>query len=295
MFEYLMPLLVMPTYPGTLLDQTYHTAVNKQIDYGNLRGVPWGISESGYNATDSQFNYLYRAFGVPGLGLKRGLEEDLVIAPYASAMALMVKPEAACLNLQRLASESALGKYGFYEAIDFTLSRLPRDSKREFIHSFMTHHQGMTLLALSYLIHQQPMQRRFVADPLFQATLLLLQERVAKPTASYLQIPKSPNINAVSNRPEASMRTFNTPNTRTPQVQLLSNEHYHLVITQAGGGYSRWKDLEVTRWREDSTCDNWGLFSYVRDMTTGKFWSTNYQPTLGTVDNFKCIFSEGHA
>ena len=126
MFEYLMPLLVMPTYPGTLLDQAYHAAVNRQIAYGKQRGVPWGVSESGYNAVDTQFNYLYRAFGVPGLGLKRGLEEDLVIAPYASVMALMVAPEAACQNLQRLAAEDAVGKFGFYEAIDFTLSRLPR-------------------------------------------------------------------------------------------------------------------------------------------------------------------------
>ena len=297
MFEYLMPLLVMPTYPGTLLDQTYHAAVSRQIIYGKQRGVPWGVSESGYNAVDTQFNYLYRAFGVPGLGLKRGLEEDLVIAPYASAMALMVAPEAACLNLQRLAKEHALGKFGFYEAIDFTLARLPRDSDsdRALVRSFMTHHQGMSFLAFSYLLHDKPMQKRFVADPLFQATLLLLQERIPKPTADYLQIPKSPNDSAAVNRPEASMRIFNSPNTRTPQVQLLSNGRYHLVLTQAGGGYSRWKDIAVTRWREDSTSDDWGLFSYVRDVATGEFWSTNYQPTLDAPENFKSVFSEAHA
>jgi cyclic beta-1,2-glucan synthetase len=295
MFEYLMPLLVMPTYPGTLLDQTYHAAVSRQITYGKQRGVPWGVSESGYNAVDTQFNYLYRAFGVPGLGLKRGLEEDLVIAPYASAMALMVAPEAACQNLQRLAKEHALGKYGFYEAIDFTLARLPRDSERALVRSFMTHHQGMSFLAFSYLLHDKPMQKRFVADPLFQATLLLLQERIPKPTADYLKIPKSPNDSAAASRPETSMRIFNSPNTRTPQVQLLSNGRYHLVLTQAGGGYSRWKDIAVTRWREDSTCDDWGLFSYVRDVATGEFWSTNYQPTLDAPENFKSVFSEAHA
>lgn len=295
MFEYLMPLLVMPAYPDTLLDQTYHAAVNRQIAYGKLRGVPWGVSESGYNAVDTQFNYLYRAFGVPGLGLKRGLEEDLVIAPYACVMALMVAPKAACLNLQRLDDENATGKFGFYEAIDFTLSRLPRDRKRILVRSFMTHHQGMSLLAFSYLLNQQPMQRRFVADPLFQATLLLLQERIPKPTASYLQIPKSTNDNAVTSRPEASMRAFSTPNTRTPQVQLLSNGTYHLMLTQAGSGYIRWKEIAVTRWREDSTCDDWGLFSYVRDVTTGEFWSTTYQPTPGPVENFKSVFSEAHA
>ncbi len=295
MFEYLMPLLVMPTYPGTLLEQTCRAAVNRHIAYGKQRGLPWGVSESGFNAVDTQINYLYRAFGVPELGLKRGLEEDLVVAPYASVMALMVAPEAACLNLQRLAAEDVVGKFGFYEAIDFTLSRLPPDSKRAIVRSFMAHHQGMSLLAFSYVLHQQPMQQRFVADPLFQATLLLLQERIPKPTASYLQIPKLPTAAAVPARPDASMRVFNTPNTHSPQVQLLSNGRYHMLLTQAGSGYSRWKEVAVTRWREDSTCDNWGLFSYVRDVATGEFCSTTYQPTAGVIENFKAVFSEAHA
>lgn len=291
MFEYLMPLLVMPTYPGTLLDQTNHAAVNQQIAYGKQRGIPWGVSESGFNAVDTQFNYLYRAFGVPGLGLKRGLEDDVVIAPYASAMALMVAPEAACINLQQMAAEEVLGQYGFYEAIDFTAARLPRDSKKEIVRSFMAHHQGMSLLAISYLLHNQPMQKRFVVDPEFQATLLLLQERIPKPSMSYLQMPKSLYDNTVADRPQASMRVFNTPNTRTPQVQLLSNGRYHLMLTQAGGGYSRWKEFAVTRWREDSTSDNWGLFGYIRDSATGEFCSTNYQPTQVLNKNFKSVFS----
>ena len=122
MFEYLMPLLVMPNYENTLLDHTCKAAVQRQIKYGQLHGVPWGISESGYNRTDVHLNYQYRAFGVPGLGLKRGLAEDLVIAPYATAMALMIAPREACNNLQRLAVEGRAGAYGFYEAVDYTPS-----------------------------------------------------------------------------------------------------------------------------------------------------------------------------
>lgn len=295
MFEYLMPLLVMPTYPGTLLDQTYHAVVNLQIAYGKQCGLPWGMSESGYNAVDTQFNYLYRAFGVPGLGLKRGLEKDLVVAPYASAMALMVEPEAACQNLQRLVREYAVGNYGFYEAIDFTPTRLSRDSKRALVKSFMTHHQGMSLLSFSYLLNNQPMQKRFVADPLLQSTLLLLQERIPK-TSAYLQIPK-PSINAMveANRHESSMRIFNSPHTKTVQVHLLSNGNYHTVITPAGGGYSKWRDMAITRWREDPTRDNWGLFGYIRDCVTQEFWSITYQPTLVAAENFKAVFTESHA
>lgn len=295
MFEYLMPMLVMPSYPGTLLDQVCRAAVSRHIEYGKQRGVPWGVSESGFHAVDAQSIYQYRAFGVPELGFKRGLAEDLVIAPYATVMALMVEPEAACLNLQRLATEGAVGRFGFYEAIDFTPSRLPRNRSQMLVRSFMVHHQGMSLLAFSYLLHDQPMQRRFSADPLFQATLLLLQERIPKPVATYFQKPKSYGVISAPAQPEASTRVFSTPNTRSPQVQLLSNGRYHVMLTQAGSGYSRWKDIAITRWREDSTCDNWGLFSYVRDVKTGVFWSTGHQPTGGVLKDYKAIFSEAHA
>lgn len=295
MFEYLMPLLVMPSYPGTLLDQVCRAAVSRHIEYGRQRGVPWGVSESGFHAVDAQLNYLYRAFGVPELGFKRDLGEDLVVAPYATVMALMVAPEAACLNLQRLAGEGAIGRFGFYEAIDFTPSRLPRNKVSVLVRSFMVHHQAMSLLAFSYLLHDQPMQRRFAADPLFQATLLLLQERIPKPVASYFQTTQAFTATApLVSRPEASSRVFNGPNTRHPQVQLLSNGRYHVMLTQAGGGYSRWKDIAVTRWREDSTRDHWGLFCYLRDVKTGIFWSTTYQPTGGIAKNFKAVFSQAH-
>ena len=180
MFEYLMPLLVMPTYDRTLLDETYRAVVDRQIAYGRERGVPWGVSESGYSKTDAQLNYQYRAFGVPGLGFKRGLADDLVIAPYASAMGLMVDPEAACANLRRLAAEGQLGAYGFYEAIDYTPARLPRGQESVTVRSFMVHHQGMAFLSLAYLLLDRPMQRRFASDPAFRATDLLLQERVPK-------------------------------------------------------------------------------------------------------------------
>ena len=183
MFEYLMPLLVMPNYGNTLLDRTYHAVVRRQIEYGGLRGVPWGISESGYNSFDQHKTYQYRAFGVPGLGLKRGLAEDLVIAPYATALALMVAPEAACRNLERLADDNRQGAYGFFEAIDYTPSRLPPGADSITVRQFMAHHEGMSLLSLAYVLLDKPMQRRFLADPMLRAADLLLQERIPKATA----------------------------------------------------------------------------------------------------------------
>jgi cellobiose phosphorylase len=295
MFEYLMPLLVMPTYENTLLDQTYQAAVQRQIAYGNQRGVAWGMSESGYNTVDVHLNYQYRAFGVPGLGLKRGLGEDLVIAPYASALALMVAPEAACLNLQRLAAEGLEGRYGLYEAIDYTPSRLPRGQSSAVVRSFMTHHQGMIFLSLAYLILDRPMQKRFESDPRIRATALLLQERIPKATALYLHIPEVSDIHAISVGSEMPVRVLDTPDTPVPEVQLLSNGRYHVMITNAGGGYSRCKDLAVTRWREDVTCDNWGTFCYLRDTASGEFWSTTYQPTLKRPETYEVTLSEARA
>jgi cyclic beta-1,2-glucan synthetase len=298
MFEYLMPLLVMPTFENTLLDQTYHSAVKRQIEYGAQRGVQWGISESGYNTFDASLNYQYRAFGVPGLGFKRGLGDDLVIAPYASMMALMVAPEEACENLQRLSAEGFEGKFGFYEAIDYTPSRLPRGQSNAVIRSFMAHHQGMGFLSLAYLLLDRPLQKRFESDPLFQATMSLLHERVPKATATYSNTTDLADIRTASNDQEMQMRVLQRPDSRTPEVQLLSNGRYHVMVTSAGGSYSRWNDMAITRWREDSTRDNWGTFCYVRDMEDGEhgsFWSTAFQPTLTQPKNYEVIFSEGRA
>ncbi|MBI5593436.1 MAG: cyclic beta 1-2 glucan synthetase [Deltaproteobacteria bacterium] len=294
MFEYLMPLLVMPTYEQTLLDQTCKAAVARQIDYGKKRGVPWGISESSYNMIDSHLNYQYKAFGVPGLGLKRGLAAELVVAPYASALALMVAPEEACRNLEDLASHGFQGKYGFYEAIDYTPTHLARGQSSAVVRSFMAHHQGMSLLSFVYLLLERPMQKRFESDPMFQATVLLLQERLPKATAFH-SATLSEVHKASLPLEEKPIRVFTTPDTPVPEVQLLSNGRYHVMITNAGGGYSRWKDMAVTRWREDSTCDNWGAFCYIRDVSSGVFWSTAYQPALKPSKRYEAIFSEGRA
>jgi len=294
MFEYLMPLLVMPNYENTLLDHTCKAAVQRQIEYGKLRGVPWGISESGYNRTDVQANYQYRAFGVPGLGLKRGLADDLVIAPYATAMALMIAPRQACENLQRLAREGREGAYGFYEAVDYTPARLPPDETSVTIRSFMAHHQGMSLLALVNVLCDFSMQRRFMECPLLKATDLLLQERVPKTHASVIAEDAAPEtVRALSD--ENVMRALTNPTPPVPEVHLLSSGRYQVVISSAGGGYSRWRDLAVTRWREDATRDNWGFFVYLRDLSSGAFWSTAHQPTGRVSKGYQAIFTQARA
>ncbi|MEO7412580.1 MAG: glucoamylase family protein [Opitutaceae bacterium] len=296
MFEYLMPMLVMPTYENTLLDHTCRASVSRQIAYGKLRGVPWGISESGYNLTDAQLNYQYRAFGVPGLGLKRGLAEDLVIAPYASALSLMVAPAAACENLERLAAEGREGAYGFYEAVDYTASRQPPGESSVTIRSFMVHHQGMSLIALVNVLRDGPMPRRFLACPILKATELLLQERLPKVAASVFAEDLTLETSPLIDRDAGSvMRVFKNPSPPVPEMHLLSNGRYHIVVTSAGGGYSRWRDLAITRWREDATRDCWGTFVYLRDVATGECWSAAHQPTLRAAKECEVIFTQSRA
>ena len=292
MFEYLMPLLVMPTYENTLLDQTCKAAVEWQIEYGRQTNLPWGISESGYNMISANSDYQYRAFGAPGLGLKRGLEEDSVIAPYASALALMVSPEKACKNLESLYEKGFEGRYGFYEAIDYTPSRLKRGQTSAIVYSFMSHHQGMSLLSLAYLLLDKPMQKLFESEPQFKAALLLLQERIPKATTLFAHTTDIADINYVASGTET--RIINTPNTPLPEVQLLSNGRYHVMVTNAGGGYSRWKDIAVTRWREDGTRDNLGTFCYIKDLKSETYWSNAHQPTLKKAEKYEAAFSQGH-
>ncbi|TVP94440.1 MAG: cyclic beta 1-2 glucan synthetase [Planctomycetaceae bacterium] len=295
MFEYLMPLLVMPTYKHTLLDQTYGAVVDRHIEYGRQRDVPWGISESGYNLTDADLNYQYRAFGVPGLGFKRGLVDDLVIAPYATAMALMVAPEQACANLQRMTEHGFSGQYGFYEAVDYTRTRITRGQGSTVVRSYMGHHQGMSFLSLAYLLLDKPMQKRFQSDPQLQATELLLQERIPKAAPYYPHSSEVTGESQNAGEPVALLRIFKTPHTPAPEVHLLSNGRYHVMVTNAGGGSSSWKGLAVTRWREDPTRDNAGMFCYVRDAKLGKVWSTTHQPTRRPTQSYEAIFSQARA
>ncbi|MEM6312644.1 MAG: glucoamylase family protein, partial [Planctomycetota bacterium] len=296
MFEYLMPLLVMPTYEGTLLDQTYRGTVARQIAYGKQRGVPWGVSESGYYATDAQLNFQYRPFGVPGLGFKRGLGQDLVIAPYATVMALMVDAAAATANLKTLRDDGFLGRCGFFEAVDYTQSRLPRGQDHAIVRSWMAHHSGMSFLSLLYLLKGAPMQRRFLADPQLRSVDLLLQEKTPRsaPVFPHPGEADEPERRGATNF-GGTLRVFQNPATTTPEVHLLSNGRYNCMVTAAGGGLSRWKDLALTRWREDATRDHHGTFIYLRDTTAGNWWTAAYQPGQQEPKHYEAVFSQARA
>ena len=290
MFEYLMPILLMRNHDGTLLGQSSSAVVRAQIDYAAQKQVPWGISESGYHAFDGNLNYQYRAFGIPALALKRGMASDLVVSPYASLIALAVDPNAVLQNVDRLKKLDLLNTYGFYEAVDYTLSRLALGESHAVVREYMAHHQGMILVSLVNSLLDDVMVRRFHSDPRIQSVELLLQEQI--PLALTLQ--PTPSLD-VSLTPSEAGQTNVAPwhgqvHGPAPQVHLLSNGDYSVLITSAGSGFSRWKSNALTRWRPDTTLDDWGTWIYVRDDDDAFVWSAAYQPTQVRPDSHSMLF-----
>ena len=296
MFEYLMPSLVMRAPAASLIAQTNRLIVRRQIAYAATRRLPWGVSESAYNTRDLELTYQYSNFGVPGLGLKRGLSENAVVAPYATALATMVNPVAASHNFTRLATAGARGRYGFYEALDYTPSRLPADASVAIVRAFMAHHQGMTIVAIGDTLLDGIMRTRFHAEPIVQATELLLQEGTPRDVAVVRPWASDATSDAAvraAGRPGG--RRLTTPHAASPATHLLSNGRYAVMLTAAGSGYSRWRGLAVTRWREDATCDDRGSYVFLRDTENGKVWSAGFQPTGPEADDWHVVFNEDRA
>jgi len=298
LFEYLMPMLIARTYPGTLLDESCRMAVRRQIEYAAHLGVPWGISECAYSSVDRHGTYQYKAFGVPGLGLKRGLGDDLVVAPYASALAAMLVPAQSAANLRQLSALGLEGEFGFFDAIDYTDRGQSGAGVADALHpvivrTYMAHHQGMTLVALANALGNDQMVARFHDDSRVQATELLLQERrprdVPAPFRSRVDDVR------VTEAPPAPVRRFRTPHTEFPHAQFLSNGRLVSVVTNAGGGCLLRGPTAVTRSRRDATLDPGSVHVYLRDVWSGAVWSASYQPTAVEPDEYLATFRSDRA
>jgi cyclic beta-1,2-glucan synthetase len=290
MFEYLMPLLVVRSFPDTVMDQSYHGSVRRQIAYGSEHGVPWGVSESAYNVRDRHLTYQYRAFGVPDLALKRGLARDLVVAPYATALAMMVDPVTALDNLALIAGQGMLGPYGFRDAMDFTR---PNPGQRFApVRTFMAHHVGMSLIAFTNALTDHVWQKRFHSEALVRSVELLLHERI--PRRLVFREPPATSVDEALPNPESerpAVREMDTPHTPQPVIALLGSLPYTIMVSNSGAGYSRYEQLAVTRWRADGTRDDTGQFCYVRDVASGKVWSAAHQPVCAPADYYRVLFA----
>lgn len=297
MFEYLMPLLVMRSYGGTLLHETYDVVVRTQRAYGRQKKVPWGISESSFSGVDFEKTYQYRAFGVPGLGLKRGLEDDLVISPYSAMLALQVDPENSVANLQIMEKLGFTGQYGFYEAIDYTLQRLSPSENFHIVKSYFAHHQGMSMVSMNNSLNDGIWQNRFHKDPLIQSVDLVLQERF--PDRLPVILPQQPTTQTNEDKAaeaEMTQQIFNSPHTSIPRTHILSNGRYTVMVDNAGSGFSTYdKEFALTRWKEDLVSNDMGTFIFFRDLVSKDVWSSGFQPTLKESEMFEAIFSPDKA
>ncbi len=296
MFEYLMPLLVMHEPAGSLLQNTTRLVVRRQIEYGRELRVPWGVSESAFHARDLNFTYQYSSFGVPGLGLKRGLSQDIVISSYATGLATMIDAGAAVQNFSQIAAAGGRGRYGWYEALDYTPLRIPEGETVAIVRAYMAHHQGMTLVAIGNALCDGAMRARFHAEPIIRATELLLQERIPRDVP--MAYPRAEEVAEAEKTREiatATLRRFHSPHDLIPRTHLLSNGRYVVMMTAAGSGYSHWRDLAVTRWHEDVTRDSSGSYVFLRDVSNGEVWSAGYQPTCVEPDSYEVAFSEDRA
>ncbi|WP_051569370.1 GH36-type glycosyl hydrolase domain-containing protein [Alkaliphilus transvaalensis] len=296
MFEYLMPYLTMKNYENTLMDETIKTVVKAQKRHGNKLNIPWGISESGYYAFDTALNYQYKAFGVPDLGLKRGLIDEIVVSPYSTLLALPIDPKGVIDNVKRLVHEGVEGKYGFYEAIDYTSERLPISENKQVVKSFMAHHLGMSLVSLNNYFHNNIIQERFHRDPVMKSGELLLQERIPLRvivTKEYKE--RLEEVKGLETPLEQVVRKYGVPETLPPKCHVLSNGTYGILLTDGGNGYSRKDDIQITRWREDMMAEGYGTYLFIHNTGDGGTWSATYEPLKKAPDGYQVIFTQDKA
>ncbi len=292
MFEYLMPSLLQKHYEKSLLTETALAAIRKQQEYVRRRGIPWGISESAYASFNNLGDYLYQSFGVPGLGLKRGLARDLVIAPYATLLSLDLAPQKATDNLRRLEAIGALGPWGFYDAVDFTAGRAPSLSSPTVVRNYMAHHHGMSILAIINCIFEGKMQQRFSANSVAKSCELLLQEKY--PTS----VPRTEDLSqAWDEMPPTTVddslvvRRMERFDTIRPRTMLLSNGRMSLLMTHSGNNYSRWQNTMLSRWRASENGEGQGFLLYLKDSESEDVWSPTYEPLYESADESSTTFA----
>lgn len=287
MFEYFMPFQIMKSFDNTIWSLTYSSIVNGQRAYGEKKNIPWGISESAYYAFDINQNYQYKAFGVPGIGLRRGLEDEVVVSPYSSIMTLPLDRKASLTNLKKLYDIKAYGRYGFIEAIDYSEGK----DKANEVRCYMVHHLGMSLLALDNTINNNILQERFHNIPEIKAAEILLKERVPEDVVFDRDVDISSINNKVMEREEFIPRIFKGSKRENQEVLLLSNGSYSTMISDSGSGYSKKNDMTIYRWKGDSTSDSSGMFFYIKNLNSNDYWSATYEPCKEEKDNYSVEFT----
>lgn len=282
-FEYFMPLLFMKTYNHTLLDEAYFFAYYTQKGFIKQfdSSLPWGLSESAYNELDDAENYKYKAFGVPYLKKQDGKEYPVVISPYSSLMALNINDREVFINMKKLKRLNMYADYGFYEAYDY--------DDKTIVKTYYAHHQGMTLAGITNYLKDNKIQAYFHADKSIQAIEMLLKEKVQIKTYIDLKIARYKKHQYIKEQQESDIREYTALNA-IPEVGVISNSFYAVFLNDRGQGFSKYKNLQINRYRQVSYL-NQGLFLYVKNVATNQVWSNTYAPINQEPEKYKVIFA----
>ena len=295
MFEYLMPPLLLKEREGGILNHSNQMAVEVQMEWGRSHGLPWGISESAFNARDRDMNYQYYAFGVPTLALKRS-GGDYVVAPYASILAAQIKPEAALKNLAALRALGAEGPYGFYDAVDFAPGRLRDGAAQSVVRNVMAHHHGMSIMAIANTVMDGIHRERFHADPVVRASELLWQEKSPRDITPVTRAPSAAGLGRGGMPAVGDTQTaIDEPGRAEREVALISNGRFSTILSSTGAGRSMLGGLALNRWSPDPTLDDGGIFILMRDMQSGEWWSATHGPCSGRDERASAVFSDHKA
>ncbi len=289
-FEYLMPNINIPTYPGSLLSESSKFAIFSQQEYARQLKIPWGISEAAFNLRDLNNNYQYKAFGIPWLGLKRGLADETVVSSYGTMLAINECPKETVENLKWLEKEGMYDRYGFYESIDYTLNRLKKGEKSAVVKTYMAHHQGLILLSITNLFKKQIFQKRFMDNPEIEAVSILLEEKM--PENVVLTKEEKEKVEKVKNvdYETYSVREYHKPYLKLRATNVISNEQYSIVIDQKGEGYSKYKDIVINRFKRTDSMQE-GMDFYFKNIKTKRIWTSGQKNYLAEADKYTVYFS----
>ncbi len=288
-FEYLMPNINIRKYEGSLLDESSRFMIMSQKEYAKKLGIPWGISESAFNLKDLNSNYQYKAFGIPWLGLKRGLEDEMVVSSYGSILAINDIPKEVVKNLKELEKSGMNGEYGFYEAIDYTPSRLRNKQGYEVVKTYMAHHQGLILLSINNLINNNILQERFMGNPNIKAVDILLQERM--PEDVIITKEKKEKVQKLKNvhYDNYTEKIFTKLNYHLNNYNVISNDNYSICFNERGEGYSKYKDIYINRYKMTNDYPE-GIAFYIKNVRTKKIWSTIYSNYIKKPEKYEVSF-----
>ena len=298
LFEYLTSLIFFKAHPESLLGKTGRSAIRVHQKHALKTGTVWGMGESAYRVFDTGKHYQYQVFGSSELGLKRGLADYLVVAPYTSALALPLKPHEASLNIRKLKAVGAMGSYGFYDALDYINQPDQKRVRPVPTHIYYAHHQGFTLLSLHNTLLSSTVQDLFHADPRVASLEVLFEEKMprtpaAVPIATPVRLPFSTNLGTSDNGTES--KVYVPVKTPTPRYAFISNGTYSAGVSNAGSGWSTYNGVSLSRFRDDPVLEEYGQFFYIKDHKTGTLWSPTTRPVGAMTRGQKVIFYENKA